>query len=249
MKTIYLALAFASLVVGCEPLPDTRTAALVNAPQGAPTRELAVTVAENVPLSSPAVGALSFRFANEGAEFLHVDRVLIDFGGEKENQSVIVLSDRDLESWSEGISARNRERQYRRDATMLGLAIAADVLVGAASFAHSKGHHVPHPAATQLVLTAAMLRDESSSEMAHFPDSHLLEVPFSVPPKLGVSRWVALQTRDPGAPCIHFVSLRVLVRERGWLQFATNFRGGDTLSEWQAGRCGRPASAPSSDAW
>jgi hypothetical protein len=249
VKSFYLALSFVSFVVACEPLPDTRTAALVNAPQGTSARELAVTVEESVPLSSPAVGALAFRFANAGAEFLHIDRVLIDFGGEKENQSVIVLSDSDLESWSEGIAVRNRERQYRRDATMLGLAIAADVLVGAASFAHSKGHHVPPPAATQLVLTAAMLRDESSSEGARFPDSHLLDVPFSVPPKLGVSRWVALQTRDPGAPCIHFVSLRVLVRERGWLQFATSFRGADTLSEWQSDRCGRPASAPSRDAW
>ena len=131
---------------------------------------------------------------------------------------------------------------------MLGLAIAADVLVGAASVA-SKRHHVPPPAATHLALTAMTLQHESSSDVASFPDRHLLDVPFSVPPKLGVSRWVALQTRDPGAPCIHFVSLRALVRERGWLQFATRFRGADTLSEWQSGRCGSATSAPSRDAW
>lgn len=241
MKSLFRALLLTSAVVACTELPEPHAAALVNPPKGSGAPELGVTVHEVFSLSSPAVGVLSFRFANETTEFLHVDRVLLGFGGEKQDQSVAPLWGSDLESWSEGIVVRNEERQFRRDAAVLGLFVAADVLVGAASLSDSKHFRLPPPTATQLALDTMTREHQSVPAVVDSADGHLLAVPFAIPPKLDLSRWVALQTRDPGAECIHFVSVRMLVRERGWRQYATNFRGAKSPSEWQAGRCAVPA--------
>lgn len=196
-------------------------------------------------LASSEIGVLSFRFTNTGSDFLHIDRVVLGFGDKKTTESLSVLSGSDLESWADAIDTRNRERRYARDAAILGLAIGADILAGAAALARSKP--LPPPEATGFAVAATAL-DRESVVLAPYPEAYVLATPFGVPPNLGVSRWVALQTRDQGT-CVHFVSLSAYVRERGWLQFATEFRGPRSPSEWQKRRCSSPSSAPSSDAW
>jgi hypothetical protein len=78
-----------------------------------------------------------------------------------------------------------------------------------------------------------------------FPSSHLLALPFSLPPGLTLQKWILLDTPDPNAlDCLRWVVVDYAIagkwHERVWVPF----RRPNARSEWQKHTCERTTYSP-----
>jgi hypothetical protein len=98
---------------------------------------------------------------------------------------------------------------------------------------------VPPPPLVPLTLDSANARAGSDDLVSALPDSHVMHVPFAVPPGLFTRRFLVLDTSQaPRLPCLRQLLLEIQLedgsKERVWLRFR-----GDQVgpSDWQSGAC------------
>jgi len=198
------------------------------------TSGLAVSGEELEELSSPHFGVLAFTFVNPTSEWLRIDDVNLDFGGEAQNNSIALPWGEEITSWELATSQRNAIRHANTTVLLSGL-MAGGILaasVGGRSTAGRIGGVVALGAAGGMWARAV----SDNTAAATFPPAHLFATPFSVPPGLFAKKWVLLngpKTLETG--CIRSVVLEYNTgkeRERVKLHFSRS------SSDWQKADCG-----------
>ena len=189
-------------------------------------------------LSSRYFGAVEVTFENRSSEWVRIQQAALDFGTADRNAEVSVTAGEDLERWQEGTLRRNAIRSANE-------ATALDLLFFGATAASFAGGRSSVGAGAALVGAGAAVaigareletRADSASAVSLYPASHLLSLPFSVPPGLAIKRWVVLHTgARKGRGCIQHAELEYVtdraLQERVRLSFS------DAASEWQRTAC------------
>jgi hypothetical protein len=189
-------------------------------------------------LASPYFGALEITFENQSSNWVHVQGVHLDFGGEAHNRTVLIPWGEDIRSWYESTLQRNEIREANRE-----LALGAVELTGllAAGFAkdglRKAGGLVAAGALGTAVADAAVGAAQSAENVHIFPDNHLLAGPFGVPPALFAKRWIVLNTQDAAkASCIDRVLITYEFPDRRYERVLLKFK---RPTEWQRDACER----------
>jgi hypothetical protein len=213
--------------------PDGRATPSVGLQSG-----LLISARQVADLSSRYFGAIEVTFENRSSQWVRIQQAALDFGSPERNAEVSVTAGEDLERWQEGTFRRNAIRAAN-DATTLDL-----LLFGAALTSTAAGHS-PVGAGAALVGAGAAVaigareleaRAADAEAVSLYPASHLLSLPFSVPPGLAIKRWIVLHTgARVGRGCIRYANLEYVtdraVQERVRLLF------GAPSSEWQRPAC------------
>ncbi len=198
-------------------------------------------------LSSPYFGVLAFTFENTSPRWIHVRKVGIGFGDALKDQNVLL-------PWGEELSSVERASVERAEIHDANETTALSVVAAVGAVGAAAGHHLGGGQSTALTAVgglatagalAGLLAEHANGVTAGaeqpppFPDTHLLAVPFSIPPGLFAKRWLVLNTpADAKLPCVD--ALRVDYEldtgqvEHVWLRF----RNATSASEWQAEACG-----------
>lgn len=206
---------------------------------------LALSSEELRTYASAYFGMVEITFENKTAEWIHIDRVSLDFGGGAKSDAVVLPDGADLDAWYEATQQRNDIRDTNA-ATALGALFAvgqAAAVVGALSGERevaAAGGALALGTATAALIDAQDRRVQRAEGVRLLPQSHLSSVPFAVPPGLFTKKWVLLQTRSRAAPCINTMLLDYDTRERGRERALLTFRTDFDSSEWQRSSCNAP---------
>jgi len=121
----------------------------------------------------------------------------------------------------------------------LGLSCARSVgTAGEEPAARAAGGFATLAAMTALTATVMESRAESTEGSPIFEGSHLLAVPFDVPPGLFVKRWLVVNTpADPTLGCLTNLVLTYELADKSSHRVALSFRNTNAPSEWQANVC------------
>jgi len=207
---------------------------------------LAISGEELRTYASAYFGMVELTFENGTAEWIHIDRVSLDFGSAASNEAVVLPDGPDLDAWYEATLQRNDIRDTNA-ATALGALFAvgqAVAVVGALSGERevaAAGGALALGSATAALIDGQDRRVQDAEGVRVMPQSHLLNVPFAVPPGLFAKKWVLLQTRSRPAPCINTMLIDYETRERGRERALLTFRTAFESSEWQRRTCSSPA--------
>jgi hypothetical protein len=210
--------------------------------QAAKAAKLRVSAREMTTMSSRYFTELEFTFENPTAEWVRVEKIGLDFGGEKTNQAISLPWGSQLESWAEATHQRNVIRAIN-DQIALEL-IGAGVMLSAAATSHSPAAGAA-PAGGMMALTAAAITASDSARAPEgrptFNGRHLLALPLEVPPGLFLRRYLIVNTpQAPELPCLNSVTMTYEVSDKSTHRVAVSFRSrNNNASEWQANVCPR----------
>ena len=209
--------------------------------------KLKVSAREIPEMSSRYFGEIEFTLENPTAEWVRVDKVALDFGGPKINQSVYFPWGSQLDNWLEATRQRNAVQEENVAMTLAVLGLGAGMVAGAAggpgSGVRMAGGLVSMAA---LAGAAAVATSESSAstpptEGPVFFGRHLFAFPIEVPPGLFVKRFVVVNTPDdPGLGCLSRLVIRYDLADKTTHLVAVDFRTGDASrgrSLWQSNVC------------
>lgn len=205
--------------------------------------KLRISAGEKTRMSSPYFGQLEFTFENPTGEWITVERVSLDFGSEKNNQSVLFPWGARLENWTAATVQRNAVRDINNALALELLAVGGSVAGSAAGrhapAARAAGGFATLAAMTALTATRAEARADAAENVPFFEGSHLFNVPFDVPPGLFVKRWLVVNTpADPTLGCLTNVVMTYEFSDKTSHRIALAFRNPAALGgEWQARVC------------
>lgn len=190
-------------------------------------------------LSSPYFGFVELTFLNHSAHWVRVERMQFSFGDPVADRSVFVPWGTDIQSWQHATALRNAVKEANTQTALEVLALAG---TAAAAFSQDRGVKVVGGSVALGSLAALTAREydarvKAAQSSPIFPESHLLAVPFGVPPGLFAKKWVVLNTLPGRAGCIRSMLLDyqsdAAGPERAWL----TFRKRVSSSEWQSDVC------------
>jgi hypothetical protein len=231
-----LGVVLAAWLMGCASIGSKYTASPVDA-QGRVTAArstesgLVISGEELRMYASNYFGLIEITFENPTANWLHVSRLTLDFGDAARNAAVLTPSAADLDAWYLSTVQRNDIRATNH-ATALGALFAVGQVVAIA---------VALGAATAALAEGQEARVQEAESVHVLPQSHLLALPFAIPPGLFTKKWILLQTRSITAPCVSSLLMDYDVQERGRERVLVRFRHGSDHSEWQRLVCGSPS--------
>jgi hypothetical protein len=189
-------------------------------------------------LSSRDFGVVEVTFENPSSHWVRIKTTALDFGSEARNAAVFIPAGDDLERWHEGTKRRNDIRD-----TNTGIALEL-LFAGAALMAVAGGHSSVGAggalvaAGTAGVIAGRDIKDrvENAQTASIYPATHLMTVPFAVPPGLAVKRWVVLNAHATQATgCINYASLAYDTEDQKQERVRLSFA--DFSSEWQESAC------------
>jgi hypothetical protein len=193
-------------------------------------------------LTSEHLGFIEITFENQSDRWIWIDRANIRANDASANQNVVIPLGEELVSWQRAAVERAQIRNLDNAPV---LALISDK--GAAMHVLPKESSVDAAASgvTSIALSA-LLKDSQArptfrADVAKtVPATHLLSLPFSIPPGLFARRWIVLDTsRDAAIPCLRRMLLEYQVRdgarERSWLRLRGYVRNSGI--EWQSKRC------------
>jgi hypothetical protein len=207
---------------------------------------LVISAVELSHYASNYFGLVEITFENATAQWVHLSRLSLDFGDAARNEAVLVPSGADLETWYLSTLQRNDIRATNHG-TALGALFAVGQVVALAGAISGKGELAAVGGAVAAGAATAALVDGQNShvqsaEGVHLvPQSHLLAIPFAVPPGLFTKKWILLQTRTITSPCISSLLIDYDVQEGGHERVLVKFRSHVDRSEWQRLVCGGPS--------
>jgi hypothetical protein len=199
---------------------------------------LKVSAREIRSLASEHFGFVEVTFENTTSRWVHIHRVELGFGDPVQDRNVYVPWGTELESWRRAIDERNRVRETNAETALAALALSGALVAAASSDRGAKaaGGLVAAGAVGTAIVMHTDQRVSAAQDAKPFPEAHLLELPFPVPPGLHSKRWIVLNT-PANIGCIHSMTLAYESdnghRERVWADFRS--RG----SEWQRKVCPR----------
>ena len=199
-------------------------------------------------LSSPHFGFVELTFINDSAYWVRVQRMHLSFGDPVKDQSVFVPWGMDIQTWQHATALRNEVRAANTQTALEVLALAG---LTASTFSQDRGVKAAGGVVALSALGALTAREydarvKAAQSSPIFPESHLLAVPFGVPPGLFAKKWIVLNTLPNRGVCVRSLLLDYDSdaggRERVWL----TFRHRTSHSEWQRACGGGPRGRRSS---
>src|SRR6185503_17438380 len=216
---------FSLWLTGCATIEDAHPARPIS-PDGrlsknrATASGLVVSGEELEELSSPYFGVLAFTFENPTSEWVRIENVILDFGSQARNDSIVLPWGEEIVSWEQATSQRNAIRHANTSTLLSVLMVGGFVAARAGGRTTAPVGGVVGLAAVS-GLWAKSLADKTST--VTFPPAHLFATPFSVPPGLFSKKWVLLNgPRTTEIGCVQSVVLEYDTskgRERVHLQF------------------------------
>jgi hypothetical protein len=215
------------------------------AAQGSKTAAgLIVSVEEKEHLASEYFGVVDVAFENTTDKWIKVKGVALKFGPEYDPHITIPVGE-ELKSWATATQQRLLIERHNRS-----MALAAVAIAGMTTAAVSNNRAVSTIGGTVAAGSLAWLAVDSMNQEvegteqpatpqnASYFESHLLSVPFSIPPGLFAKRWVTINTAGgEEVPCVRGVILDYELeggrKERVYLPF----RQGAMQSDWQEKAC------------
>jgi hypothetical protein len=206
--------------------------------------KLQISAGEVVDMSSPYLGEIEFTFENPTTKWIRVEKVQLDFGGEKANQAIGIPWGSQLESWAEAINQRNAIRNANRRTSLEILSLSGS-LVSAAAPRNAHGALVAGGiaslgAATATYVAETQTRAEAAEHAPTFGHNHIFSGPFDVPPGLFAKRWLVASTpADPRLGCITSVTMIFELADKSSHHVALDFRAVERSppSLWQRENC------------
>jgi hypothetical protein len=186
-------------------------------------------------LGSPYFGFVELTFSNDSARWVRVHRMQLSFGDPIRDQSVFVPWGMDIQTWQQATALRNEVRAANTQTALELLALTGTL---AATFSQDRGVKafggvVALSSVGALTALEYDARVKAAQSAPIFPESHLLAVPFGVPPGLFAKKWIVLNTLPDRRVCIQSMLLDYESdaggRERAWL----TFRKRTPASQWQ----------------
>ena len=189
-------------------------------------------------------GLVENTFENATPEWVHMSQLSLDFGDAARNEAVLVPSGADLESWYLSTLQRNDIRATNHGTALDALFAVGQVVALAGAITGKReiaavGGAVAAGSATAALVDRQNRRVQSAEGVPLVPQSHLLAIPFAVPPGLFSKKWILLQTRSLTSPCISSLFIDYDVQEGGHERVLVKFRSDVDRSEWQRLVCRR----------
>lgn len=193
--------------------------------------------------ASEYFGALQITFENKSAGWVTIERLSLDFGGARQNLSVVYPDAPQIDAWLSATLQRNVMRDTNETlalATLLAIGATVERIGdhGRRRELAAAGSLLGAAAATAAVVDSASESLAQAESAQLLPDSHLLALPIRVPPQLFSKRWVLLNTRA-GAPCLRAVRLDYHLQGRAPESVFLTFRRRNERSAWQQYACQR----------
>jgi hypothetical protein len=189
-------------------------------------------------LSSRYFGAIEVTFENTSADWVRIQAAGLDFGTPARNAAMSIPAGEDLMRWQEGTQRRNAIRAANEETALDLLLFGAFTVSAAAGRSPVGAGAAVVGAGTALAMGGRALDERVSAAegVALYPITHLLAVPFSVPPGLAIKRWIVLHSRGSASPgCIRHADLHFTtdtnLAERVRIAF------NNSNSEWQRPIC------------
>jgi hypothetical protein len=237
-----------ALLFACASVPGEHAATPIDAENGPKEGDhtgagLVITGEELTSLGSEHFGAVEITFQNKSSAWVQMRSVTLDFGDAVPKETLSVLGGRELEAWYRATVQRNMIRETNESTTLAALLVIGQTgsLLGAVADRPSIAVAGEAASGAALAGSAAQALSASVAEAEHapvYPGTHVLSLPFSIPPGLFAKRWIALGSVGESTPCVHsFVlsyELEGGARERVLLHFR---QPRVDSSEWQRQAC------------
>jgi len=207
--------------------------------------KLKVSAREIPEMSSRYFGEIEFTLENPTAQWVRVDKVMLDFGSPKNNQAVYLPWGSQLDNWLEATRQRNAIDQENAAMAFMILGLGGGLVsVAASPRAGAVGVIGGLATVATIASTAALATGEAAATTTDAPvfgGRHLLAVPIEGPPGLFVKRFLVVNTPgDFGLGCFTKLIISYELADKTTDRVAVRFRGGDTpnrVSRWQANAC------------
>ena len=205
-----LGVAFALCLMGCAGVGGKYAASPVDT-QGRVTSArstdsgLVISAVELSHYASNYFGLVEMTFENATARWVHLSRLSLDFGDAARNEAVLVPSGADLETWYLSTLQRNDIRATNHGTALGALFAVGQVVALAGAISGKRGLAAVGGAVAAGTATAALVDRQNSrvqsAEGVHLvPQSHLLAIPFSVPPGLFTQKNGSYCRREASLP-------------------------------------------------
>lgn len=189
--------------------------------------------------SSRYFGALSVTFENRTADSIRVDRVALDFPSIPHNDGIFIPWGDDLASWANATAERDAIRLNNTNAALSAVALGGMAVATAQGRGPARhfGGLVPLSNVSMVAVNDDAGDLGGAQRMQPFGEGHLLTVPFSIPPGLFAKKWIVINTRGSGLPCITSAVVTYDVAGRGTERVELGFRSPGMGSQWQSNIC------------
>ncbi len=213
---------------------------------------LVISGEELTAYASEHFGLLEVTLENRSSAWVRIERLTLDFG-DSVRGGVSLPEEPDVSAWYRATLQRNEVRDTNQAAALgalmlLGAAVAVAGHATDEPVANAAGRLAMAGGATALVAKGVDATIERAKRGDVYPETHLLAVPFGVPPGLFSKRWVLINTLGGNTPCVRGMILDYDVEGRGRERVLLRFRRRGDRSEWQRGKCdtrsGRRQAAP-----
>lgn len=202
---------------------------------------LKVSARELTDYSSAYFGALVVTFENTSSRWVRVRKMSVRFATEPQNRGVMIPYGDELESWVTAADLRHEMRRANTQLVLSGVALGGSLIAAASgsSEGQAAGGAVAAGALTALAADQIGENRDRLEAPGPFPESHLMAVPFAIPPGLFSRRWVVLNT--PGASaaigCVTTLTLEYETESGRQERVSITFRELGNRSEWQRREC------------
>ncbi len=201
MKKIVLIILI-PVIFSCASISNQYSAKLYNSKGKLTDKErstlgLEISAEEDNKMSSLYFGLIYMTFENRSDKWIRIRNVTLDFGSAA-NDSVRIVSGKDIVAWKDAISKTITIEEYNRSLVLGTIAI----LGTSAAIAGSKGELKAAGAVAGIgALTALTVEDYNKyiskiENVKIFPENHLMAEDFSIPPGLFTKKWILLNSTN-----------------------------------------------------
>jgi hypothetical protein len=149
---------------------------------------------------SENIGLINFKIENDLDEWIEIDSVSVSFVKPSVNSEVVVLTGDKLIAWYNAMIEKGRNSQLSRG--MYGGLTLKHLQTGGASKSPNTAS-----ASEESILTVNAIKPGANFS-GIIPESHVLSVPFLIPPKLTISKWIVFQTpKRKGFPYLEIIEI------------------------------------------
>jgi hypothetical protein len=202
---------------------------------------LKVSARELDDYSSPYFGQLAVTFENTTARWVRIRSMRVRFANDAQNRAVMIPWGDELDSWTVAAGLQREIRQHNTQLSLSGLALGGAALsaLSDSSVSQIAGGAVAAGSLTALAIDEVADDAQRLQRPGPFPRSHLLAVPFDIPPGLFARRWIVLNTpgHDPALGCITTMIIGYETEPGQRERVAVEFRSAPGRSEWQRSAC------------
>ena len=158
---------------------------------------LIVSAQDDGVFESNYFGVINFSFVNTSQEWIYIKNIRIDFGDDAKNDNIKIISGNDIVTWRDSTMLRNNIDEHNMNLFLGTLAVTGAVLsVSGNKNVKTAGQAMLLGAEGSLTVKALSDSYDKIQFSTIFPQSHLLNSDFAIPPGLFVRKWVVLNTKN-----------------------------------------------------